>query len=95
MIVDNPEQYKLKGFEKSRTKHKKYDAILINRENGKEKRVPFGDNRYPHYKDTTGLNLYPKLNSLDKEKRRMYRLRHAGEDKNKFSSGFFALKKLW
>jgi hypothetical protein len=95
MIVSNPNDYKLKGFEKSKTKNKKYDAILIHKQTGREKRVPFGDNRYSHYKDTTGLGIYSKADTLDKERRRLYRLRHAGEDKNKYSSGWFSWFFLW
>jgi hypothetical protein len=31
----------------------------------------------------------------DKEKRRLYRLRHSGEDKRIGSNGYYALKILW
>jgi hypothetical protein len=93
MIIENPEDYTHIGFEKSNTKYKKYDALLKNRENGKIKRVPFGNTLYKSYTDRTGLNLYEATG--DKERRRLYRLRHKGEDKNKFSSGYFALKYLW
>lgn len=95
MILENPDNYTFIEFKKSTTKNKKYDAILMNKKTNKLKKISFGDKRYPHYNDKTGLNLYPKLNSLDKQKRKMYLLRHAGEDKNMFSSGYFAIKFLW
>jgi hypothetical protein len=65
MIVSTPNDYKLKGFEKSKTKNKKYDAILVHKQTGREKRVPFGDNRYSHYKDTTGLGIYSKADPFE------------------------------
>jgi len=46
------------GFVKSNTKYKKYDAIVRNKKDDSSFRVPFGDNRYEHYKDKTGLGLY-------------------------------------
>lgn len=95
MIVENPNQYKLVGFEKSRTNFKKYDAILKNKESGLKKRVPFGDNRYPQYQDKVPLGLYKNVDHNDKERRKRYRLRHYGEDKHKFSSGYFSWKYLW
>jgi len=79
----------------SEKKGKKYDAILMNKKTNKIKRVPFGDIRYQQYKDATPLKLYKHLDTDDKQRRRIYRFRHAGEDKNKFSSGYFALKYLW
>jgi len=95
MIVENPNEYILQSFQLSETKDKKYDALLKNRENGKIKRVPFGSKGYNQYQDKTGLGHYSNMDTFDKERRRLYRLRHKGEDKNKFSSGYFALKYLW
>ena len=95
MIINNPQDFKLVRFEKSKTSFKKYDAILMNKKTGMLQRVPFGDNRYPQYKDKVPLGLYRKSDHNDKERRRRYRLRHAGEDKNKFSSGYFSWKYLW
>jgi hypothetical protein len=93
MIITNPKSYEFLGFEKSRNKYKKYDAILY--KNNRYKRVPFGASSYQQYKDTTGLGLYTKLNHNDKERRRLYRLRHAGEQKNLYSSGYFSWYYLW
>jgi hypothetical protein len=95
MIVKNPKNYKLVGFEKSRTKFKKYDAILEQKISKTYLRVPFGDNRYPQYKDSVPLGLYKKKDHNDVIRRQRYRARHAGENKNKFSSGYFSWYYLW
>lgn len=94
MKVSNPDQYRLKKFERSNTKNKKYDAVLVNKTTGKEKRVPFGDNRYEQYKDKA-LGLYKHKDHNDKSRRESYRRRHSGEDKAKYSSGYFSYKYLW
>ena len=88
--------YKLKGFEKSDTLNKKYNAILINKATKKETRVPFGDSRYGQYKDSTGLGLYSSKNTLDKNKKKLYRLRHSKDLKDGFySPGHFSFYYLW
>ena len=95
VVVTNPEDYSFVKFEKSNNKSKKYDAVLYNKKAKRYKIVPFGDVDYPQYEDRTGLQLYTHLNTYSKERRRLYRLRHEGEDKNRFSSGWFSLKYLW
>lgn len=94
MKPTNPEDYRLKGFTKSKTKNKKYDAILVNKKSKTEKRIPFGDVRYQQYKDKA-LGLYKHKDHEDPTRRRLYRQRHKNEDKAKFSSGYFAYKYLW
>lgn len=94
MIVENPSNYKLDRFEKSKTSTKKYDAVLINKTTKREKRIPFGAKGYEHYKDKA-LGLYSKDDHNDKKRREAYRKRHSGEEKRKFSSGYFAWKYLW
>jgi hypothetical protein len=87
-------KYKLFGYRKSRTKHKMYDAILIN--NGKKNIVPFGDKRYENYRDETGLNLYPHLIHNDKERRKRFRTRHKHYLKKGFySPSYFSYYILW
>ena len=89
-------EYKLTGFQKSSKKFKKYDAILKNKENGRIVKVGFGDNRYENYADKTGLNLYSRLLHGDKERRRLYRLRHEKDLKDGcYSPGYFAYHYLW
>jgi len=84
------------GFVKSNTKYKKYDAIVRNKKDDSSFRVPFGDNRYEHYKDKTGLGLYSNLNHLDNSRRRNYVRRHTHYIKEGYySPGYFSMKYLW
>ena len=88
--------YKLKSFERSNTKNKKYNAILVNKLTKKIKRVPFGDSRYEQYRDITGLGLYSSKDHNDKTRRNLYRQRHAKDLKdNYFSAGYFSYYYLW
>lgn len=85
----------LSGYRKSRTKHKMYDAVLIDTK-GKKHIVPFGDKRYQNYRDGTGLNLYPHLIHNDKERRRKFRIRHKHYLKKGFySPSYFSYYILW
>jgi hypothetical protein len=95
MIVENPNDYALVGFERSRNKGKKYDAILRNKKTRKNRRIPFGATGYEQYRDSTGLEFYARANHGDPKRRRNYRTRHHGENKRKFSSGYFSWKYLW
>jgi hypothetical protein len=91
-------EYKFVRFEKSKTKGKKYDAILQNRENKREVKVPFGAIGYQQYKDSTGLGLYTKDNHGDANRRRLYRSRHSKEKpsfREYYSPGFFSWYRLW
>jgi hypothetical protein len=100
MIIDRPEDYALVGFERSHVRGKKYDAILRKktRKRGQPmqtRRVPFGAVGYEQFKDSTGKGLYAHVNHGDPKRRRNYRTRHHGENKRKFSSGYFSWKYLW
>jgi hypothetical protein len=95
MIIKNANEYNFIEFKKSITKNKKYDAFLRNKTTNKIKRVPFGSVNYQQYEDATGLNLYSHLNHYDKKRRTLYRKRHEGEQKNKYSSGWFSWFYLW
>ena len=89
-------EFKLLGYRKSKTKHKKYDAILENKITKKKYYVPFGDNRYENYKDKTGLNLYPHLLHGDKKRQIAYRRRHFKDLKDGYySPGWFSYFILW
>ena len=94
MIVEHPEKYKFLRFEKSHLLSKKYNAVLLNKETGAEKRIPFGSSLHQQYRDKTGLNIYSHLNHLDSERRKRYRLRHRAEGP-KFSSNWFSWRYLW
>jgi hypothetical protein len=86
--------YKLINYEKSNTKHKKYDAILKNKITQKKIRVPFGDNRYENYHDKTGLGLYDLHG--DNKRRARYRKRHKKDLKSGYySPGWFSYYILW
>jgi hypothetical protein len=97
-------QYKHIGFRKSQVKGKKYDAILKNRTNDKIlKYVPFGGIKmdgtpYQQFRDSTGLGLYSKYDHGDKNRKRLYRIRHSKEKKSfdkYWTSGFFSWRFLW
>ena len=88
--------YKLQGFQKSTRQYKKYDAILLNKQTNRTVKVPFGDNRYEHYMDKTPLKIWSRLDHNDKERRRLYRLRHNKDiSPNNYSAGYFAMNYLW
>jgi hypothetical protein len=84
----------LVGFRRSKTKGKKYDAI-VKRESGELSYIPFGQLGYEQYRDRTGEGLYTKLDHYDKRRREAYRKRHSGEQKVKYSPGYFAWYYLW
>jgi len=89
-------QYSLDKLQKSKRKFKKYDAVLINKINNKIVTIPFGDNRYEQFKDTTGLKLYSNKDHGDKKRRELYRARHAKDVREGYySAGYFAMKYLW
>ena len=46
VVLQNPDNYKLLGFEISNNKNKKYDAILENKFTKELKRIPFGQKGY-------------------------------------------------
>ena len=95
--MDNLLNYKLIGFRKSKRKNKKYDAILENKQTGKNKYVSFGQLPYEHYEDKTGLDIYKHLNHYDKNRRRLYRIRAGSNDYQKvvFSPAYFSWNYLW
>ena len=93
VVIENPNAYVLKGFRPSQTKNKKIDAILQNKETGKTKVVPFGQKGSTTYQNKTGVQV-DRIHS-DPVKRTAYRARHKGEDRKKYSSGYFAYVYLW
>jgi len=93
MIVKNPDDYILKGFRPSKHKGKKIDAILENKKTRSVLYVPFGQKGSETFKNDTGVSIDRIHN--DHKRRKAYLARHKGEDKNKFSSGFFSIKYLW
>lgn len=82
---------KLIRFEKSKNKFKKYDAVIL--DNGIEKKISFGDIRYEHYRDSTGLNLYSHLDHNDEKRRINFHKRHFKNEP--FTASYFSKKYLW
>ena len=91
----DPKEYEFVEFTKSDTAHKKYDAILENKETHQTVRVPFGDKRYEHFEDRTGLGLYSDQDHGDEKRKESYHKRHAKEKGTKYSPGYFAMEYLW
>ena len=86
--------YKLLGYEKSKRKDKKYDALIQNKKTKKIIRIPFGNIFYQSFRDLTGLNLYPVHN--DKERRKRYRARARGLVKDDYySPSWLSFYILW
>lgn len=73
----------------SRRKYKKYDVYKNDRYI-----TSFGDVRYEQYYDKLGF--YYKLDHSDKERRRLYRLRHADDNIDDPNyAGYWSWKYLW
>lgn len=86
--------YKLVGYRKARNPKKKYEGILKRKKDKHIVYVPFGSSDYTNYGDKTGLNLYKTNN--DKQKRKLYRLRHVKDLKvGYYSPGYFSYYILW
>ena len=96
MVYYNKKDYKLIGFEVSKRQGKMYNGLLERKKDKKIIRVPFGDATMENYRDITGLNAYPQLIHNDKNRRRLYRLRHKKDLKDGYySAGFFSWSYLW
>ena len=93
MIIDNPKDYKFIEFQEGKFP-KKYVAILQNKKTNIIKKIPFGDQRYSQYKDSTGLNLYSHLDHLDKKRRALYYARF-GKDAPLYSPKYWSHRFLW
>jgi hypothetical protein len=87
--------FKLVKFQKSKTKGKKYDAIIEDTTNKKRMRVPFGAIGYEQYRDDTGLKLYTRYDHLDKERKKNYLKRHQSTRFKKWSPSWFSAVYLW
>jgi hypothetical protein len=85
-------------FKKSTRKDKKY---MVRTPKGKL--IHFGQIGFEQFKDSTGLGLYSHLDHGDKNRRRLYRLRHRAiktKDgkpayKDKESSSYYSWNYLW
>ena len=81
-------------FRRSRTKNKKYDAI-VSMDNLQRQVIPFGDTRKEHFYDGRGLNLYSHMNHRDEERRRKYLKANAKHIQVKLSPSYFTAKYLY
>ena len=88
-------QFRLVRFERSRTKNKKYDAIIEDRKTKRTQRVPFGQIGYAQYKDSTGLKLYSRLDHGDEERKKNYLARHEKTRHKKWSASWLSWQFLW
>jgi len=100
MVKYEKSKYKFVRYEKSSKAGKMYTAILKNKENDREVKIHFGDNKLGNYQDKTGLNAYPNLVHKDKVRRRNFRNRFSGlkqkQDWSKYYTPlYFAWSKLW
>jgi len=85
-------------FEKSNRKDKKYSVITP-----EGKKIHFGNKKYEHFKDTTGLGLYRKLNHNDKKRQKNYCNRSGGiknkqgllTKNDKESANYYSRMYLW
>ena len=88
--------YDIVKFRRSESKNKKYDALIQHKRNDKIYIIPYGDTRYQHYKDSTGLGLYSNLDHNDKARRALFRLRHKPNyNKNYYSPAYMSWNYLW
>jgi len=77
-------------FKPSTRKNKKY---MVRNPDGKL--IHFGDKRYQHYKDTTGLGVYSALDHGDSERRKKYKTRHAKTLVKKYTPSWYSWNYLW
>ena len=74
------DKFKLIKFQKSKTRGKKYDAIIEEKLTKRRMRIPFGAIGYEQYRDDTGLKLYTRYDHLDRERRKNYLKRVVSND---------------
>ena len=89
------DQFRLLRFERSRTKGKKYDAIIEDVKTKRTQRVPFGQIGYAQYFDSTGKKLYSRYDHKDPERRKNYLARHEKTRHKKFTPSWLSATFLW
>jgi len=99
MTIYPKSQYKFVGFELSSNPKKKYDAILINKSNGKQKKISFGAIKsngvpYNQYFDNV-LGYYSNYNHNDINRRKNYRSRMKHNGLQPYSANYFSYFYLW
>lgn len=89
------DRFRLIKFERSHLPAKKYNAIIEDKVTKRRQRVPFGSKIHEHYKDTTGLKLYSRLDHNDPKRKANYLARHEKTRHKVFSPSWFSWKFLW
>jgi len=89
------DRFKHIRFERSKKMGKKYDAIIEDKITKRQIRIPFGDVNYEHYRDTTGLKLYSRLDHNDTKRRAAYKARHELTRHKKYSASWYSDNYLW
>jgi len=89
------DRFRLIKFRRSKTRGKKYDAIIQDITTKRTQTVPFGAQGYEQYRDDTGLGIYTRYNHLDPKRKKNYLSRHANTMTKKWSPSYFSAKYLW
>ena len=89
------ERFRHIKFRRSKTRGKKYDAIIQDITTKRTQTVPFGAHGMEQYRDDTGLGLYTRYNHLDPKRRKAYLARHAKTMTKKYSPSWYSAKFLW
>ena len=95
MVIINADRFKHMRFERSKITGKKYDAVIIDVITRKIQRVPFGNQNITHYKDTTGLKLYSRLDNMNERQRQLYINAYNQTNKKKYSSEWYSARYLY
>lgn len=96
MVYYSKKDYELLGFMKSERTNKKYKAVIRNKKTDQIKYIHFGQLPYEHYRDLTGLDLYPTLQHNDDYRKELYINRHKKFlKKNHYSPEYFSTYYLW
>jgi hypothetical protein len=80
---------------KSNKQFKKLRAQFVNPETGKLNTIHFGDNRYTHYRDKSGI--WKHKDTMDPTRRELYRKRHAKDldTDEQITAGILSWNILW
>jgi hypothetical protein len=95
MVKIEADRFRFIKFQKSKTRFKKYDAIIEDVKTRRKQTIPFGDKRYEQYRDSTGLKLYSRLDHNDEKRRQNYLARHEKTRNKKWSPSWFSATFLW
>jgi len=95
MVKIEADRFRFIKFQKSKTRFKKYDAIIEDVKTRRRQTVPFGDVRFQQFSDSTGLKLYSRLDHNDEKRRQNYLARHESTRHKKWSPSWWSSVFLW